>query len=59
MEKTFLTLVLLTAIVSILFVTNVIAVQLFLWFIIPISIVLLVVGIIEIARTINLHAHTS
>lgn len=59
MEKTFLTLVVLTAIVSILFVTNVIAVQLFLWFIIPISIVLLVVGIIEIARTINLHAHTS
>lgn len=59
MEKAFLTLVVLTAIVSILFVTNVIAVQLFLWFIIPISIVLLVVGIIEIARTINLHAHTS
>ncbi len=59
MEKTFLTLVVLTAIVSILFVTNLIAVQLFLVFIMPISILLLIVGIVEIARTINVNAHTS
>lgn len=55
MEKYFHGLVVLAAIISVLFVTNVISSTIFIVAILPISVIMLIVGVVVIKDTLGAH----